>query len=567
MSETPNHVTKIIPPYKAAHFEGGPEYEHQLTLCRFYGVIERPKLRGSVMSPSAIRDHLSRWTLSQQMEAEWWVGEDWYKERLQEVPSNADGISIEIDGFMRITNKRVISIIGNDGTNQPFSGELEVKIREGDSEFSRIGYAPSLNFEGDAYGESLSISCYVTRAQLEFLRDEISRGDVGLSLMLEAYGFQWGPERSHASFEETQKYFLEHRAIVMKFDLSTVPVAEIAAAREDRDHKHSELETTRKGWVDEVVRSRLSGLSSGASATGEDTDEPEPLDLTKTRHSEYRRALDAISTAAMRHAEAQSAAYGSDGMKRFERLFDEATSFIDNFEYAVEGRQDYRNSDTLEARTRAEELRLWSHRSHPFYDIKIKKTPDLNRVELEQVVERYLELPFRAAFIDRLLVDLLVVTEIYAYADATINAPRIPGLTPTTPLTRKPSLEWLQNVVITVLLCCGIGWSLWGLSLIHFFPEDWVDGVVAILLLLGVIGVAWSTVVLPFAWRETARGKRQISDLLTQMNGVYAELASEGSISAHHIDQRARSASEAGVVWPGPLFVLLDDVRARGGRF
>lgn len=560
MSETPNHVTKIIPPYKAAHFEGGPEHEHPLTLCRFYGVIERPTLRGSVMSPSAIRDHLSRWTLSQQMEAEWWVGEDWYKERIQDAPSNADGISIEIVGFMRITNKCEMRIIGNDGTNQPFAGEITVSIREGNPEFSRIGY-------GDYYGQTLEIRCYMARAQLEFLRDEISRGDFGLSLMLEAYGFQWGPERSHASFEETQKYFLEHRAVVTKFDLSTVPVAEIAAAREDRDHRKSELEATRKGWVDEVIRGRLSRLSSGASAAGEDPDEPEPVDLTKTRHSEYRRALDAISTAAMRHAEAQSAASGSDGMKLFERLFDEATSFIENFDYAVEGRQCYRNSDTLEARTRAEELRLWNHRSHPFYDIKIKKTPDLNRVELEQVVDRYLELPFRAAFIDRLLVDVLVVTEIYAYADATINAPRIPGLTPTTPLTRKPSLEWLQNVVITVLLCCGIGWGLWGLSLIHFFPEDWVGGVIAILLLLGVIGVAWSTVILPFAWRETARGKRQISDLLTQMNGVYAELASEGSISAHHIDQRARSASEAGVVWPGPLFVLLDDIRARGGRF
>ena len=55
--------------------------------------------------------------------------------------------------------------------------------------------------------------------------------------------------------------------------------------------------------------------------------------------------------------------------------------------------------------------------------------------------------------------------------------------------------------------------------------------------------------------------------LLSEMNGVYCELAPSGPYSARHIEHRARSAADKGVVWPAPLFALLDDINNRGGRF
>lgn len=51
------------------------------------------------------------------------------------------------------------------------------------------------------------------------------------------------------------------------------------------------------------------------------------------------------------------------------------------------------------------------------------------------------------------------------------------------------------------------------------------------------------------------------------MLGLYAEMNSDGPISAKHIRETAQKAADKGVVWPGPLFALLDDVVARTGRF
>jgi hypothetical protein len=46
----------------------------------------------------------------------------------------------------------------------------------------------------------------------------------------------------------------------------------------------------------------------------------------------------------------------------------------------------------------------------------------------------------------------------------------------------------------------------------------------------------------------------------------YGELNSNGPISARRLLERLKSASEKGVVWPAPLYALIDDVMARTGR-
>ncbi|KIC56044.1 hypothetical protein RM53_13660 [Brevundimonas nasdae] len=49
---------------------------------------------------------------------------------------------------------------------------------------------------------------------------------------------------------------------------------------------------------------------------------------------------------------------------------------------------------------------------------------------------------------------------------------------------------------------------------------------------------------------------------------VLALLAgTDGPISAQHVTGLVNRSTDAGVVWPGPLHVLLEDITARGGRF
>lgn len=72
---------------------------------------------------------------------------------------------------------------------------------------------------------------------------------------------------------------------------------------------------------------------------------------------------------------------------------------------------------------------------------------------------------------------------------------------------------------------------------------------------------------LPKLWMATRKSKKTILGLLNHMSLTYAALASEGPVSAQHVTGLLARGTDAGVIWPGPLHVLLEDITARGGRF
>lgn len=278
--------------------------------------------------------------------------------------------------------------------------------------------------------------------------------------------------------------------------------------------------------------------------------------LPKHRHSEYRRALDAITRAATSYAVERQAALDWSDVEAFSVILDDAISVISDLRYAVGADE---GEDAIH-------LRLWSHRNQPFHDIKANRLSTLNRREIELVAGRYLDLPYRSFQIDRLFVDLLVATELYAYGYETLGAPSV-GIFSASPLNRHPVLEWVAGNLIGLVFWVVVWWLLWSLSRVHLFPKAWLDGTAVVLGLLFLLGLAWSTLSLPGTWWQIRKTKREIMVLLDQMAGVYADLKSDGPISADHIRQRAQAASKAGVVWPAPLFVLLEDVAGRTGRF
>jgi hypothetical protein len=59
----------------------------------------------------------------------------------------------------------------------------------------------------------------------------------------------------------------------------------------------------------------------------------------------------------------------------------------------------------------------------------------------------------------------------------------------------------------------------------------------------------------PFRWKTK----------LLPMIRTYSELESWGAVSSRRVREVAVKAAEKGVVWPGPLFAILDDNIARGG--
>ena len=68
------------------------------------------------------------------------------------------------------------------------------------------------------------------------------------------------------------------------------------------------------------------------------------------------------------------------------------------------------------------------------------------------------------------------------------------------------------------------------------------------------------------SWRNQYKARKQTRDLLIAMAHTYRELDGDGQVSTRRLREVAVRAADQGVVWPKPLFLLLDDNIARSGR-
>jgi hypothetical protein len=132
---------------------------------------------------------------------------------------------------------------------------------------------------------------------------------------------------------------------------------------------------------------------------------------------------------------------------------------------------------------------------------------------------------------------------------------------------RHVLLAYLRGQIVNGVFFAGIAaLALWANSngWANESSAAWISGTcVSLFLLFGAI----STVALPFAWYKQANARQRVAKLLSTMATIYNELRSDGPISAQYIRDRATNAAQEGVVWPAPLFALLEDITSRTGRF
>lgn len=211
---------------------------------------------------------------------------------------------------------------------------------------------------------------------------------------------------------------------------------------------------------------------------------------------------------------------------------------------------------------------FWHHDLHPLQRLRNKKTPELNRQGIEMAVGEYLQQPVRSARFDRLLVDLLLALELYQFGDQMMNRPSIPGLLPPPPLGRiHPaasllksqwrSLQFFGAIIVLALIARWLHWLSW-------------SPVVAIVAISGVLFILWfglKVIAYPHDVKNHDTAVQPIAGLLSQMINTYLELNSDGPISAKRVEEQVKASAAAGVVWPAPLYALLDDINSRAGRF
>jgi hypothetical protein len=279
----------------------------------------------------------------------------------------------------------------------------------------------------------------------------------------------------------------------------------------------------------------------------------------KARYSGFGRALDAMGRSALAYAEANHLPVGGKGGLR--DLLNDGFDLVQGVRLATT-EYDVRKSEYLK-------FDYWEHRLHPMNDVSRKKTPSLGRFDIEALVGQYLGLPFRCEAFDRTLTDLLVALEYYQYADEMLNEEVLPFLgPPRSPLKRRhPLVEYLQGAVVSLCFFGFFGLVAFGLHKLRIIDASWEWGSFIVLTLLFFLFQTIATIALPFAWTQRREQVGKVRLLLAEMGTTYAALHSEGPISARHILELLKASSEKGVVWPAPLYALLDDVVARTGRF
>ena len=157
--------------------------------------------------------------------------------------------------------------------------------------------------------------------------------------------------------------------------------------------------------------------------------------------------------------------------------------------------------------------------------------------------------------------------EVYAYCDQMINEFTIPGIPRSSPL-KQPHALWRLvrgQIINALILIGGVAAAIYA-GIAGWLNDEWAIGIILVLIVIFAIMLILALIATPILWKTQSAAKKKTLELMDAMVGVYAELGSGGYVSAKHVRARAEAVTDIGAVWPGPLFVLLDDIIERTGR-
>lgn len=282
------------------------------------------------------------------------------------------------------------------------------------------------------------------------------------------------------------------------------------------------------------------------------------LNLVKSK-SLRRRLVTDVTQAAMEHAFAK----GLDGDALFD-LARNGISIVSGLEYALT--RD-RKIDLSENARSDVNWNFWRHDDQAQARMRAQDFPHMSRDSIEQDAYNYLDLPYRAPLLERTIVDILIALELFAFGKEMLE--KLPlgfRWLNRSPIAQKHVLRrYVGSQIVGAVFLLGPAWLVgaFGPALVGETATLWIVGPLVGLFVLGFI---ISTVAVPFAWRQQRKSKRKARDLLGAMTNTYGELTGGSQISTRRLREVAVRAADLGVVWPAPLFLILDDNIARTGR-
>lgn len=192
---------------------------------------------------------------------------------------------------------------------------------------------------------------------------------------------------------------------------------------------------------------------------------------------------------------------------------------------------------------------FWFHKNRICLAGKKRLEPYITVDKTQDAAAAYLLLPYRVPALDRILVDMLVASEMFAFADevqAILNK-KLPLL-----------LGWLLSNILSVIIGCAIAaicfWIGDGNSVMN-----WIGGIILAITLFGTV---WSLIAYPFYYPKIRAHHKKVEGTISAMLDAYAAIAGSPA-STKHIDDMLAKATDKGAVWPSQLMVLMEDIRAR----
>lgn len=184
----------------------------------------------------------------------------------------------------------------------------------------------------------------------------------------------------------------------------------------------------------------------------------------------------------------------------------------------------------------------------------------------EEAVGGYLQSNYRIPVVDRIIITALLDAEITGYFHHIMAKDIFTKISPFDAFGggRHPLLMWVRGQgKASVFYALGIAVAV-GMKVFDIVSPD-----TAAFLILGIVGVAilwfFITLIALFLYIPAWRKRRpRFVDLPDKMSQIYSELHSSGPVSVKRIRDKIQNLEEIGAAWPSALWVMLDDIEARG---
>ncbi len=288
-------------------------------------------------------------------------------------------------------------------------------------------------------------------------------------------------------------------------------------------------------------------------------------------HSDQYRLIKRFLELARQHCVDSGLQPGSkEALAAFEEANDTAKSIVHSYTGLPFG-DDERKALRPEEVTSIMALLVPHHVKNLAAHIKEKGKLHTHPFWLSEATSEYVKGRFKSASVENILLRALTQVEMVAYMHEMQSTNILTGKTKLDE-ARPPSFaRALWNICKWILelwlVCLAI--ALAPLALPALPSETMLltglglaaIGTLALLVLLIIVAVGISQI--------TPNRKKQydsILDMIDRMNGFFLEFGHAGPFSTAQFRKRVNDLADAGVIWPSGLYVLLDDMEARGVR-